>query len=132
MVVVDSDVLIWVLRGDAEATGGLRNAVIVTEGSVYITPVQIAEIYAGLRPREKPKMEGLLASIGTLDIVGVTGKLAGEFLNQYAKSHGVTLADAMIAAAVRLNSAELWTRNRKHYPMLESAEFYRAAEKGGN
>ena len=32
-------------------------------------------------------------------------------------------ADALIAAGAVANSAELWTRNRKHYPMKEITFF---------
>ena len=34
-----------------------------------------------------------------------------------ARSHGVQLGDALIAATAAVHDAELWTRNRKHYPM---------------
>ncbi len=33
------------------------------------------------------------------------------------------VADALIAACAVTNSAELWTRNRKHYPMKEISFF---------
>jgi predicted nucleic acid-binding protein len=33
------------------------------------------------------------------------------------------MSDSLIAATAVLNGAELWTRNRKHYPMKEST-FY--------
>lgn len=48
-----------------------------------------------------------------------TGRQAGDYLRQFRKSHGVQITDALIAAAAVLNSAQLWTRNRKHYPMKE-------------
>jgi predicted nucleic acid-binding protein len=44
-------------------------------------------------------------------------------LRQYRKSHGVEIADALIAAAAVANRAELWTRNRKHYPMKDVSFF---------
>jgi predicted nucleic acid-binding protein len=44
-------------------------------------------------------------------------------LRRYRKSHGVELADALIAATAVAHSAMLWTRNRKHYPMKELAFF---------
>jgi predicted nucleic acid-binding protein len=48
-----------------------------------------------------------------------TGRQAGDYLRQYRKSHDLQISDALIAAAAVLNHAELWTRNRKHYPMKE-------------
>jgi predicted nucleic acid-binding protein len=48
-----------------------------------------------------------------------TGRLAGNYLRTYRKSHALALGDALIAAAAAVNHAELWTRNRKHYPMKD-------------
>lgn len=40
------------------------------------------------------------------------------FKMQYGKSYGVGLADAIIAATVEAEQAELKTLNTKHYPMF--------------
>ena len=50
--------------------------------------------------------------------VGI-GRLAGDYLRQFAKSHGLDLGDALIAATVSHHKVELWTRNRRHYPMKD-------------
>jgi hypothetical protein len=51
------------------------------------------------------------------------GVRAGEYLRQFAKSHCVELGDALIAATVSIHKLELWTRNRRHYPMGDVAFF---------
>ena len=49
----------------------------------------------------------------------------------YAKSHGVGLADAIIAATVYAEHAELKTLNAKHYPMIKGLKpAYRKPPKG--
>jgi predicted nucleic acid-binding protein len=48
-----------------------------------------------------------------------TGKLAGEHLRKFARSHGLKIADALIAAAASRHGAALWTRDRARYPMQE-------------
>jgi predicted nucleic acid-binding protein len=48
-----------------------------------------------------------------------TGKLAGEYLRKFSRSHGLTTVDALIAAAAIRHYAALWTRNRERYPMQE-------------
>ena len=45
------------------------------------------------------------------------GRRAGAYLARYARSHGVELADALVAAAATTAGLHLWTLNRKHYPM---------------
>jgi predicted nucleic acid-binding protein len=43
---------------------------------------------------------------------------AGLMVRQYRKSHGVGLADAIIAATAEVEDARLATLNVKHFPML--------------
>src|SRR5712692_5043563 len=40
-----------------------------------------------------------------------------RYLARYAKSHGVEIADALVAAAAAVSGLRLWTLNRKLYPM---------------
>jgi hypothetical protein len=44
-------------------------------------------------------------------------------LRQFAKSHSVELGDALIAATAAVHGLELWTRNRRHYPIRALAFF---------
>lgn len=124
MVVVDSDVIIRMLRGDKEVSELFKKTVVGYDGNVFVTPVQMAEIIAGMLPREKTKVEEFFEAIGLFTIGEKAGRLAGEFMNKYGKSHNVTMADALIAAVTRLNGCLLWTRNKKHYPMLRADGFY--------
>lgn len=124
MVVVDSDVIIWILRGDRQIAEGFKSAVVENNGNVFVTPVQLAEVFAGILPKEKAVVDDFFESLEVLAIDERSGKLAGEFLNKFGKPHNVTLADALIAAVSKVNGCELWTRNRKHYPMFREGAFY--------
>jgi len=124
LIVLDTDVIIWLLRGRDEVLAKFRIAVEETAGQLYITPVQIAEIFAGMRNHELEKTERLIGSLLVIELDGEIGKLAGEFMNKYGKSHSVKLADALIAAATKINRMRLWTFNKKHYPMMTEEEFY--------
>jgi predicted nucleic acid-binding protein len=124
MVVADSDILIWILRRDEALTERFKAAILETNGHVFITPIQVAEIYSGMRPKEKIKVEAFVESLNVLDIDKRIGKLAGEYLQDYGKSHSVTMADALVGAAAKANVLKLWTMNKKHYPMFESDEFF--------
>jgi PIN domain len=46
-------------------------------------------------------------------------RLGGNYCRQYRHSHGVQIADALIAATARRHDARLVTRNTKHFPMLD-------------
>ena len=124
MVVVDTDVLIWILRGDANIKEKFKAAVTNTRGEVYITPVQIAEIYSGMRPKERQATENFVESLPVIVLDRGIGKLAGEFINKYGKSYNVTLADAFIAASAKTRVFTLWTLNKKHYPMFAGKDFF--------
>jgi predicted nucleic acid-binding protein len=124
MLLVDSDILIWILRREVTLVDRFKEVVKETEGQIYITPVQVAEIYYGMRPKERVTVEAFIDSLTVLDIDRRIGKLAGEFLSEYGKSHSVTMADALVAASARVNVFQLWTMNKKHYPMFRADEFF--------
>ena len=123
MLIVDTDILVWLLKGNAEIKEKFTETAIKTKGYLFITPIQIAEIYAGIREKEKIETESFLDSFYFIDIKEKTGRIAGEFISEYGKSHNVTLADAMIAASAKISGFKLWTLNKKHYPMFEQDEF---------
>ncbi len=83
----------------------------------YCTPVANAEIYAGIRPGEEPITQAFFEARGEIVLDGDVGRRAGAYLARYARSHGVELADALVAAAAATSGLRLWTLNRKHYPM---------------
>jgi predicted nucleic acid-binding protein len=117
-VLVDSDILIEVSRG--------RNVDIIGKwielsksGPVLYSPVSVAELWAGARPKEHEALNNLFGALTCVDIDEAAGHQAGAYLRQYRKSHGVEIADALIAAGAVINKASLWTLNRKHYPMKD-------------
>jgi predicted nucleic acid-binding protein len=124
MIVVDTDILIWVLRGRTDIAEQFKETVTAAKGFVYITPIQVAEIFAGIRKSEILKTKEFLESLLLLPLDYRAGEEAGTFLNQFRSSHDVTLADTMIAAATRINAFKIWTLNRKHYPMLDRSDFW--------
>ena len=124
MIILDTDILIWVLRKNKEIKNKLIKATLETDGGLYITPIQIAEIYAGIRALEEKIIKKFLNSFNIIPIDVQIGELAGRFINQYRKSHSVEIADATIAAASIVNNFKLWTLNKKHYPMIKKENFY--------
>ncbi|MCI0545689.1 MAG: PIN domain-containing protein [Candidatus Rokubacteria bacterium] len=83
----------------------------------YCCAIAWAEIGAGLRPGEEQAAEAFFEARGEVAIDGVTGRRAGLYLARYARSHGVEIADALVAASAITGGLRLWTRNRRHYPM---------------
>lgn len=115
-VLLDSDVIIEILRGNEEVVDAVAE---LEAGGVptYCTAISWAEIYAGLRRGEEASASAFFEARGEVVLDAVAGKQAGHYLARYANSHGVEIADALIAAAAATAGLLLWTRNRRHYPM---------------
>jgi predicted nucleic acid-binding protein len=121
-IVVDSDVLIEVLRGNSAVAAALTTC--VARGTpVALTPIAVAEVLAGVRPAEETGTRALLAAFDCLRVDRAVGEVAGRFLSRFGASHGVGLADALVAACATTGGYRLWTLNRKHYPM-RTVRFY--------
>ena len=122
-VLVDSDILIEVSRAQDDGVVARWDQLSRSDTPLLCSPVTVAELWHGARPHEQQTLEALFAAINCIPIDTNIGIRAGEYLRQYAKSHHVELGDAFIAATVSLHNLQLWTRNRKHYPMKDIA-FY--------
>jgi predicted nucleic acid-binding protein len=115
-VLLDSDVVIEVLRGRKPVVE--RLLALETSGvPTYCCALTWAEIVAGLRPGEESLTEAFLEARGDVAIDAAAGRRAGAYLARYSRSHGVEIADALVAAAAATTGLSLWTLNRRHYPM---------------
>lgn len=121
-ILLDSDVIIAWLRG-YEPFAELIPDLVSKANLLAWTPVSVAEVYAGVRRGEERRIEGLFYVLETLSISAEIGKKAGGYLHAYSKSHGVELGDALIAATAHVHDMELWTLNKKHFPMRD-IQFY--------
>lgn len=118
-VLVDSDVLIEVSRGKNEDIIARWLELSNADADVLYSPVSAAELWAGARNGEDDILNNLFRALRCTQIDEEAGRLAGRYLGKYRKSHGVEIADALIAASAVSSRARLWTRNRKHYPMKD-------------
>lgn len=122
-ILVDSDILIEVSRERDRAVVARWEELIGGETPVFCSPITVAEIWHGARPNEHDALQALFEAIPCVSIDSNIGRRAGEYLRKYSKSHSVELADALIAASASIHGLELWTRNRRHYPMRDVSFF---------
>jgi predicted nucleic acid-binding protein len=116
-VLIDSDVLVEVSRGRNPPILEQWRRLSESDTSIFCSPVTVAELWHGVRTPEEPILLALFRVVPCLPVDFETGRQAGAYLRQFAKSHAVELGDALIAAASALHGLSLWTRNRRHYPM---------------
>src|ERR1035441_8491802 len=75
-------------------------------------PINITEVYAGMRPKEEVATEGFLASLQYLPITWAAARLAGEFKRDYArKGNTLNLGDVIMAAVAIHDELTLLTDN---------------------
>lgn len=85
----------------------------------YCCAVSFAEIWAGVRKGEEAVTEAFFHSRGEVVLDAIVGRRAGAYLSRYSRSHGVQIADALVAAAASVAGLRLWTLSRRHYPMSD-------------
>lgn len=113
---LDTDVLIDFLRGYDKAV----DFVTANSHRIILSSIVVAELYAGVKG--SAELSALDNFISLFTVVPVTVEIAragGLYKRDYAKSHGVGLADAIIAATCESENAGLKTLNVKHYPMIK-------------
>jgi len=116
---LDSDIIIDALNGRRGRPLALQR--LVGTGSVLACcAVNVAEIYAGMRPHEETRTRAFLDSLLCYPITKEVAQEAGLLRRTWAQQ-GTTLGltDTMIAAVALLNGLPLITGNAKHYPMPE-------------
>ena len=118
-ILTDSDILIEVSRGRDKRVVSRWLELGRSDALILFSAISAAELWAGARPREYAALEALFDALICVPADAAVGRLAGEYLRRYRKSHTVELGDALIAASAVASGATLWTRNRKHYPMPE-------------
>jgi predicted nucleic acid-binding protein len=112
---LDTSVLVDFLRGHAAAIQFVTTIV----GPPMLPVVVVTELYAGVREgKERRQLEEMLHLAEILDVTSAVAVEAGLMLRRYGRSHGLELADALIAATAQVHGLQLITLNRKHFPML--------------
>ena len=118
MYLIDTDVLIWVLRGNKKYVDYLQN--LKNIGPLSISTITIAEIYKNIFPAEMVKTEKLIQEIQTWDVTGSIAKQGGLYWQQFSKElKNLNLTDCLIAGTAHVNSLTLVTLNVKHFPMQD-------------
>lgn len=115
---IDTDVLVDYLRGIPQAIKFLKG--LMDDSQCYLSTITIAELYAGVRDGEERQILDLFVQEFQIAVLNANiAKKGGLYRRDYGKSHGVGLADALIAASAEELKLKLITLNKKHYPMFQ-------------
>ncbi|MHB1155941.1 MAG: PIN domain-containing protein [Phycisphaerales bacterium] len=123
IMLFDTDVLIWALRGNTKAASAVDEA---DERCVLI--VSYMELLQGTRNKNEMRaIKSFLADahIAVLSLTENIGHRAAIYMEEYRLSSGLDMADALIAAGAVENHQPLLTANDKHYRAVKELELVR-------
>jgi predicted nucleic acid-binding protein len=116
-VVVDTSVLIDVLRGESAAAQALREA--RESGLLHASEVTRLEVLAGMRARDEDATRALFRAFVWHPVDEAIAEIAGELGRQWLPANrGIDSADLAIAATTIALEARVFTCNVKHFPMF--------------
>jgi predicted nucleic acid-binding protein len=118
---IDSDVLIWHLRGERKALDLLKNLRDEEKYELWTGAMQRAEVVFFMRPDEQDATLLFLSQFQTAPIDQHIIDTAGELYREWHPRHGTDINDAILAATVILSGGKIYTLNTKHYPMSKVA-----------
>lgn len=124
MVVLDSDILVGILRGDKEAVKFLE--ALEQDGErLNTTVVNAFELFEGAFLHSKKediikKVETLLISLGCLNFTQPASRIAAEISADLRKRGAIIdMEDICIAGIANLNDEAVVTKNAKHFERIK-------------
>jgi predicted nucleic acid-binding protein len=119
---VDTDVLIWYLRGNQNAYDLIHSI-----GEFAISAVTYMELGQGMRNKEELRnLKRALKQwrIKTIYMNTEISALALFYVEEYFLSHSMQLADALIGATCATHGMILYTANDKHYRVIKDLDIF--------
>ncbi|RPI76772.1 MAG: type II toxin-antitoxin system VapC family toxin [Desulfobacteraceae bacterium] len=115
-ILLDTDVIVDFFRGHVKAEAFINTY----NARIILSAIVVAELYAGVKgDTEQATLQEFVSLFRVVPVSAEIGKFGGLYKRDYGKSHGVGLADAILAATAEAENADLKTLNIKHYPMLK-------------
>lgn len=114
---IDSDILIWHLRGERKALQFLKTLQADRAYELWTGVMQRAEVVFFMRSEEEKDTLLFLSRFKTALINQSIVDEAAALYRQWNPTHGINVNDALFAATVIHSGGVLYTLNIKHYPM---------------
>ena len=119
-MIIDTDVLIWYLRGNAKAKKAVESSI-----PFSISAVTYIELIQGMKNKEEFRMFQKQIQKWNTDIIQIDKEISSRaifYIQEYSLSHSMMLADALIAATVVQTNETLLTANDKHYKYIPNID----------
>lgn len=122
-MILDTDVLIWELRGNTKAQKIIHDNI-----PFSISVVTYIEMVQGMRNKSELNRFIRQLSHWDVDIIQINKDISTRamiYVEEYFLSYSMELADALIAATCVNNSDVLLTANEKHYKHIPNIQLKR-------
>ena len=116
-MLVDTDVLIWYLKGNNNA----RQEIEALSG-FFISVVTYMELVQGMRNKQELIALRRALRFWNAKVLYISEDISTKamfYVEQHYLSHSMQLADALISATAVANGLDLLTGNAKHYRVLK-------------
>ena len=120
MLLVDSDVLIWYMRGNKKAFEVIENL-----NSFSISVVTYMELVQGMKNKHELNCLRQALRSWNASVIYISEEISAKamfYVEQHFLSHSLELADALIGASAIAHGLTLLTGNDKHYKVLGNLE----------
>ena len=115
-MLIDSDVLIWLLRGNTHAVQAVSNL-----PTWSISAVTYMELAQGCRSKAELRAMQKAFRASPNDVLPLTEVISNhacELIDEHALGHGLQMADSLIAATALAHGLPLLTGNAKHFKAI--------------
>ena len=119
-MIIDTDVLIWYMKGNEKAYKAIERA-----NNFFISVVTYMELVQGMR--NKKELNTLRKSIHSWNakVLYISEEISSKamfYVEQHFLSHSLQLADALIGATAVAYSLPIITGNDKHYKIVKDIQ----------
>ncbi|MCG6538407.1 MAG: type II toxin-antitoxin system VapC family toxin [Syntrophales bacterium LBB04] len=122
MILCDTNVIIEVLKKNPVVIQTIEK---IGLERIAVSVVTVMELYYGaLHNAELKKIKRHLSSTRIYQIDEATSVAASELIEKYAKSHGLRIPDAFIAATSINCNLQLYTANTKDFIYIENINLF--------
>jgi len=119
MLLIDTDIIIDAGRGDVQAKEFLGK--VAMQHILAISTITRLELLAGCRnPREWNLTQIAVRQFTELELTAEISQIAVTLFDQYRLSHGIALADSLIAATALSKGIPLVSKNQRHFIVIEN------------
>ncbi|RJP92449.1 MAG: type II toxin-antitoxin system VapC family toxin [Desulfobacteraceae bacterium] len=119
MILIDTDILIDVARNVNEAVNCLQQ--VDQQFSAVVSSVTQMELIIGCRDKnELRSLDHFLERFQIINVSEQISETAIDLLKQYRLSHGLQIADALIAATAIVTDIQLISKNQRDYRFIEA------------